>query len=306
MVAYTTRYGAEFAKPTRVGAYDATIYDNSTAAVRARTEAAHKAKRANRVTYETAGQETAQFILAVVKDTWVRELQATEMFYTGVAAKALLTHLQAGCTGRHNLMQQYHLEIEGIPEYINMLKGAQKQAGRAGRKIANKTLLLFAITEMLITEQSPRTNNEWEDRDKDQKTWADWKTSSKRSHNKARVKAQAAEGSDKFGAANAAGRVFKNSKVATENGHNEVGMMALEGYFDNLCVAATNKKSVLEKLVAKNAKLAATNEDLVAIVKKLSNENKDLQQETYRLKKTGGSRAPKRKRDPTLCPHFKK
>ena len=67
-------YGAEFIKTTCVGAYDATIDDNSTAVVRARTEAEHKTKRANRGIYETARRETAQFILAVVEDTWVREI----------------------------------------------------------------------------------------------------------------------------------------------------------------------------------------------------------------------------------------
>ena len=59
--AYITRYGAAFPKSTRVGAYNASIEDNATAVVRARTEAAHKAKCANRATYKTARQETAQF-----------------------------------------------------------------------------------------------------------------------------------------------------------------------------------------------------------------------------------------------------
>ena len=40
--------------------------------VRARTEAAHKAKRADRATYKTARQETTQFVLAVVAKTWVQ------------------------------------------------------------------------------------------------------------------------------------------------------------------------------------------------------------------------------------------
>ena len=44
-------------------------------------------------------------------------------------------------------------------------------------------------------------------------------------------------------------------------------MKALEGYFDNLAAAAVNNKSVLEQLVANNAKLAATNKELVTIVK---------------------------------------
>ena len=49
-------------------------------------------------------------------------------------------------------MHRYHLEVESIPKYINMLEGAQRQAGRAGRTIADETLLLFATTAMLTTE----------------------------------------------------------------------------------------------------------------------------------------------------------
>ena len=70
--AYITRYGAALLKPTRVGSYNATINNDVTAVVRVRKEATHKAKRADRATYETARQETAQFILAVVNGTWVR------------------------------------------------------------------------------------------------------------------------------------------------------------------------------------------------------------------------------------------
>ena len=32
----------------------------------------------------------------------------------------------------HNEMQCYHLKVKGIPEYINMIEDAQKQAGREG------------------------------------------------------------------------------------------------------------------------------------------------------------------------------
>ena len=62
------------------------------------------------------------------------------MFHTNVAPKALLAHLQAGYMGRHTLnllelhneMRRYHLEVEGIPEYINMLLDTLKK-GRASR-----------------------------------------------------------------------------------------------------------------------------------------------------------------------------
>ena len=90
VAAYTTRYGAEFSEPTRIGAYDAAIDDDTMSVVRARTKAARKAKRTNRGTYEAAWKEPVQFILAVIEDKWVRELRYTKTFYTNVAPKALL------------------------------------------------------------------------------------------------------------------------------------------------------------------------------------------------------------------------
>ena len=187
------------------------MIDNAAAVVRVSTEGAHKSKRADRGTYKTTRRETVQFILAVIEDTWVQELREPETFYTDITPEALLYHLQAGCTGRHALdllalhieMERYHLEVEGIPEYINMLEDAQKKQGGPAKK-SRKKILLFESTEMLTTERYPRAKNYWEDRSEDEKTWANWKTNYKKAHAKARVKAQAANGDDKLVAANTA------------------------------------------------------------------------------------------------------
>ena len=82
-----------------------------------------------------------------------------------------------------------------------MLKEAQQQAGRAERTIAYETLLLFASTDMLTSERFPRANGDWEERAERDKKWSKWKTVYKQAHAKARVKAQANNGSVKFGAA---------------------------------------------------------------------------------------------------------
>ena len=63
-------------------------------------------------------------MLAVVANTWVRELRDSNSLYTKVAPKYIFAHLQAGCTGRHTLdllalhneMKRYQLKVEGIPE----------------------------------------------------------------------------------------------------------------------------------------------------------------------------------------------
>ena len=102
-------------------------------------------------------------MLAVVADTWVCELWDTDSLYTEVGPEYLFAHLQLGCTGRHaldllalhNEMQRYHLKVEGILEYINMLNDAQQQAGRAGITITDETLLLFVSTVMLTSEGFP-------------------------------------------------------------------------------------------------------------------------------------------------------
>ena len=91
-------------------------------------------------------------------------------------------------------MQRYHLEVEGIPEYIKMLEDAQRQAGRVGQTFADETLLLFASTVMFTSERFPIANYNWEDHAKRDKTWANWKSAYKQAHAKARVNAQATDG----------------------------------------------------------------------------------------------------------------
>ena len=122
-------------------------------------------------------------MLDVVADTWVRELRDPDTIYTKVDPQYLFAHLQARYTGRHTLdllalyndMQRYHLEVEGIPKYIDMLKDAHRQAGRAGRTITDDTLLIFASTEMLTSKRFPRANDDWEEQVERDKTWASWK-----------------------------------------------------------------------------------------------------------------------------------
>ena len=53
-LAYLKCYGEAFPEPTRVGAYDLKIEDDTTAVVRARLKIAHKAQRADRATFDTA------------------------------------------------------------------------------------------------------------------------------------------------------------------------------------------------------------------------------------------------------------
>ena len=172
-----------------------------------------------------------------------------------------------------------------------MLEDAQRQAGRSGQKIADETLLLFASTAMLTSERFPRANDDWEDRAEHDKTWAKWKTAYKQAHAKATVKVQANNGSVKFGAANSAAHQ-ETANPPLDNKLEEDGgdLKTLKGYFDNLAAAAVNEKGVLQKLVLNNTTISTSNESLVALVKKLSNDIKNLEQTTSRMKKRSSQR----------------
>ena len=155
------------------------------------------------------------FILRVVEDTWVLVLRDADKLYTDVEPWALITHLRHYATGRNafNLltlmdqMRQYHLEHEGIPEYINALEDAQKMAAlsEASNIIADGTLLLIARMSIHKSQQLPQANEQWDDIAKDTQTWGAWKIIYNEAHSKAQINKIVLRVQDQFGAANEAG-----------------------------------------------------------------------------------------------------
>ena len=79
-------------------------------------------------------------------------------------------------------------------------------------------------------------------------------------------------------------------------------LKTLKGCFDNLADAAVKEKGVLQQLVLNNTTLSTSNESLVALVKKLSNDIKNPEWKISRLKKGGQVSA----RNTTLCANCKK
>ena len=129
-----------------------------------------------------------------------------------------------------------------------------------------------------------------------------WKLAHNKAHAQARIKAQANDGTAKFGAENSAAR--QDTTRPTVNNQLEVedgGIRAIEGYFDNLYAAVVNEKSVLQQLVLNNTMFTTSNESLVVLIKKLTGDIKNLERENSYLK-TGGSRQVSN-RSTTLCNH---
>ena len=54
-----------------------------------------------------------------------------------------------------NEIQQYYLDTEGIPKYVNALEDSKIQSKRAGNYIEFDTLLIIATKVMLSNESFP-------------------------------------------------------------------------------------------------------------------------------------------------------
>ena len=114
--AYKSRQGTNFTTPSRPAIYDVDIPINASNAVRFRREAGHTAKKEFYRLFTAVERESIKFILAVVEDTWVRELSDPDLFNTAVKPWDLPKHLQAMCVGLHdtdilnlqNDIQTYH------------------------------------------------------------------------------------------------------------------------------------------------------------------------------------------------------
>ena len=71
---YKSKYGVTFPTPKRPEIYDDTITKDTVPFERVKKDITWKVKRADYDVYGTAIRWTRNFIIAVAKDTWIREL----------------------------------------------------------------------------------------------------------------------------------------------------------------------------------------------------------------------------------------
>ena len=128
------------------------------------------------------------------------ELKNAYTYYTKVHAKDLLYHLQSLFLGTHAMdalslqidMRKYHLQADGIPEYINMLEDAQRTALRIDKTnpILDTFVLNIVTAKMLSSQQFPRTTEERGEVSPVDKHWQKWKIMYKAAQGRGRVRAK--------------------------------------------------------------------------------------------------------------------
>jgi hypothetical protein len=263
---YAPNHGsATFVHPLRLPLYDATIADNATTVVCVRVESAHQAKLDDYASFEAAECSAAKFLCEVVDEVWYNDLKDADTFYTKVTAREIIAFLDANsrglramdmislCTNMHN----YYTQVDGIPQYINMLEDVQKKATRAGMPIADVKLVMMSSAAVLAAQHFPRQVNNWEGFPSAACIWTAWKTAFHLVHVKRQQQILALGGGEPLSGAHG---VIPAAALAIRR---------LETALDNLALAATNDTAVLQQLIAANLALTATITSLTATNKKL-------------------------------------
>ena len=124
--------------------------------------------------------------MALLDETWYKELEDPDTFYTKVTALKLLNHLTEFCVGLHTLdavdipqiMKSLYKDLEGVPQFINAMKAAQRKSKRAKLVINDKYLHAVALKSLLQSVEYETETREWSKLPEDKQTWEDWKTTS--------------------------------------------------------------------------------------------------------------------------------
>ena len=96
-----------------------------------------------------------------VDETWYKELEYPDTFYTNVTALKLLDHITEFFSGLHTVnavdipqfMKTLFSNAEGIPRFINSVEAAQRKSKRAKLIINDEYLHAVALKSLLQSDE---------------------------------------------------------------------------------------------------------------------------------------------------------
>ena len=129
-------------------------------------------------------RRTKKFIMDVVDETWYKELEDPETFYTNVTAIKIFEHLTKLCLGIHTmgaiyipkLMKTIFTNAEVISQFINLMEAAHQKSKRAKLEIQDECMHDVALKFLIKYCDYETETREWSKIPNDQQTWMAWKT----------------------------------------------------------------------------------------------------------------------------------
>lgn len=95
----------------------------------------------------------------------------------------------------HQFNEGVYAEAAGIPEYINVAKGAQKCVLKINhcKPITNETLVDIATAAVVASGRFERADEDWERKSEDDQAWTNWKPLYLEAHERLRAASEAGE-----------------------------------------------------------------------------------------------------------------
>ena len=143
--------------------------------------------------------------MEVVDETWYKELEYPDTFYTNVTTLKLLDHLTEFCLGLHTVyavdtsqeMNTLFSYAEGIPQCINEMESAQKKSKCAKLVIHDEYMHAVALKSLLQSGEYKTETREWSKLTEDEQTCSEWKTTFRVAYVAKRRAEAAREGEEK-------------------------------------------------------------------------------------------------------------
>ena len=107
--------------------------------------------------------------MEVVDETWYKELEDLDTFYTNVTALKILDHLTKFCLGLHTInavdipqvKNTLFINAEGIPQFINTMEAAQRKHKREKLVIHDEYMHAVALKLLLQSGEYETETREW-------------------------------------------------------------------------------------------------------------------------------------------------
>ena len=137
--------------------YDDPINRDATRTEVHQVEGKYEARKNDCTLYETAEKVCKNLIMELVDETWYKELENPDMFYTNFTDLKLLHHLTKFCLGFHTvddmdipqLMKTLFTNADGILQSINAMEAAERKSKMAKLVIQDKYMRAVVLKLLL-------------------------------------------------------------------------------------------------------------------------------------------------------------
>lgn len=240
---YETLSDTPYAAPANPGP-TAEVPANATAAAREQLRAEHADATKVFGNHNNMDEALKNQIIDAVDGAYINELRNRYTGFLGVHARDLIDHLMdrygkitvGDLKANKERMEEPIDPSLPIDMYFKRIDDAVQYAADADTPYSAKQILQTAMHAMLSTGDYMEACTKWEEKEDDDKTWGNFKIFFAKEYHKLR----------------------EQQRMTTKQGgfHSANSVISIETALDNLAMAATQDKGIVEELVKSNATLA--------------------------------------------------